>query len=570
MPASRGGAETGQKQVIPSVLLRPSTSRTLSESDTEFEEDISDFDDYQGRRSEESFGNTTISTVDDLRTPASTDFKGFNFGLPAQIEDRKPLQPVQGPTGPHLFRYSSESTPVDELYLEWSPLDSAKKVSKPKRVSIEAPPPAELPLEKWTPLHVAGWMRKAGLDESLITKFKANDISGGLLKHLQFGDLKELGIASFGQRHLLWDEIRSLRNGLSVPTSPVNDCSPSPRLQPNTQEEEADIACSTIANPDEHEPQEPKLHRRRGRRALKTDDVISPAESASIVAIEQLLPEPHHCSKGEACAKWRKYKRKMDRIAKEFPMELEQIEEANATQSEMTIRVPSDTGPSLVASSDLLGSGNRPALRLDPDLLRNIKNRDPQENVRQFLNFQHLADTPPETNTPPYEMFPPLSPPNQTQAPHSNLRSLPKLQIPAQVPPQTANDPDRTIIQPHRTPVTAIQDQGHSIYRFASPASAMDVPVTAIPRGPIARDSSNSVPPDMRYGGDPISRSNSRLGHQQTFSPIERSQSVQPLERSASLSQRRHHPGFGMAPLREQRPKGEQLDSASHLMMFRL
>ena len=471
-----------------------------------------------------------------------------------QAQEKKPARPVQGPVGPHLFRNSQESSLDDSVYLEWSPQEPAKRLSKQKRVSLEAPPPAELPLQRWTPTHVAGWMRKAGFDESLIENFKKNDISGGLLQHLQFADLKELGISSFGQRHMLWDEIRGLRGGLSIPTSPVDDCrspmSPlyTPPHEEDAAENEADLACSTVANADEEKTKEQKLHRRRGRRALRSGDVVSPAESASIVAIEQLLPTPHHCSKGEDCPKWRKYKRRMDRIAKEFPLEMEQIEEANATSSEVTLRAVSDVNPSVVASSDLLG-GSRPALRLDADLLRTVKDRDPQENVRQFLNFQHMADSPPEATTPPYEMFPPLSPPTNTQAPHSNLRSLPKLQIPAQAKDQSMYDPDRTIVQPHRSPITAIQD---NIYRFASPASAMDMPVTAIPTGPIERDFSNSVPPDMRYGAEPTSRSSSRLSYRpQMISPIPRSQSTQPIERSASLSQRRHHPGFGLAVLPE-------------------
>ena len=546
----------GQKRQTPSMMSKPSITRTVSESDldTEFEEDVSDFDSYQGRKSEESFGNTTISAYDDLRTPLSNDFKSFNFGLPIPVEEKKQQRPVLGPTGPHLFRYSFESTPVDELYLDWSPPVSPRRSSKQKRVSIEAPAPEDTPLEAWSPLHVAGWMRKVGFEEALIDKFRSNDISGNLLQQLQFGDLKELGIASFGQRHMLWDEIRNLRGSISVPATPRREDCLSPAIHPDTksQDEASDVACSTIANPDEYKVQAPKLHRRRARRALRPEDMISPAESASIVAIEQLLPEPHHCSKGENCAKWRKYKRKMDRIAKEFPLELEQIEDANASSSEATFPTKSETGPSVVASSDLLGPGHRPALRLDPDVLRHIQNRDPQENVRQFLDFQHLADSPPETDTSPYEMFPPLSPPETTPAPHSHLRSLPKLTIPSQITPQTPHDPDRTIIQQHRTPITAIQDQGQSIYRFASPASAMDVPVTAIPNGPIERDSSNSVPPDMRYGQDPISRASSRnTVRGNPMSPIERSQSTQPLERSASLSQRRHHPRFGMPQLRE-------------------
>jgi len=38
----------------------------------------------------------------------------------------------------------------------------------------------------------------------------------------------------------------------------------------------------------------------------------------------------------------------------------------------------------------------------------------------------------------------------------------------------------------------------------------MDVPVTAIPDGPVARETSQSVPPDMRFGNNQIQRSFSR------------------------------------------------------------
>ena len=395
-------------------------------------------------------------------------------------------------------------------------------------------------------------MKTAGFDEALIEKFRINDISGGILKHLQFADLKELGIASFGQRHLLWDEIRRLRGTLSVPATPADECRClSPPLEHVPRRQSPINDCSDPSTPNDQKLNTRKQDRRRARRALRPDDVISPAESASIVAIEQLLPEPHSCSKGEDCPKWRKYKRKMDKIAREFPLELEQIGEANASPSDLTVRPTSEAVPSVVASSDLLGPGNRPALRLDENLLRVVQNRDPQENVRQFLNFQHMAQSPIEPTTPPYEMFPPLSLPSNTQAPHGNLSNLPKLQIPKQSP-QEAHDADRTILHRHPSPVTAVQSHGQGIYRFASPASAMDVPVTAIPSGPIERDISNSVPPDMRFGSEAISRSLSRAGHRfQPASPIDRSQTTQPLERSASCSQRRQRPSFAMAPLEE-------------------
>jgi len=410
-------------------------------------------------------------------------------------------------------------------------------------------------------------MRASGMAEDMVEKFRVNDISGAILRDLQFGDLKELGIVSFGQRHLLWNEIRNLRGGLSVPSTPADDLclSPSPPVPTSYQpaQERRPNQCSNPPSPEDGTVRSPAGGQRRARRALRPDDVISPGESASIVAIEQLLPKPHHCSKGEDCAKWKKYQRKIARIMKEFPGEFEQIVGANATPSEVTIRPVSEAVPSVVASSDLLGPGRLPALRINEEALKVVQTRDPQENVRQFLSFQHLDEPaePEETPaTPPYEMFPPLSPPSQTQAPHGNLRGLPKLTIPAMQPQDTFSPNTRTVIQQYRSPITAMQDRNyHDIYRLGSPASAMDVPVTAIPLGPIARDESQSVPPDMRFGEDPISRSTSRAAHRQPWepwSPIARPSTTNPersapIQRSASRSSHRRQPHFAMAPVEE-------------------
>ena len=403
--------------------------------------------------------------------------------------------------------------------------------------------------------------------EDMINKFRFHDISGVVLRDLSFGDLKELGIVSFGQRHLLWNEIRKLRGSLSVPSTPAGDScySPAPPnfpivAQESLASERRTNDCSNPASPDDGQGKSPAIGKRRARRALRPDDVISPGESASIVAIEQLIPKPHHCSKGENCSKYQKYQRKLARIMKEFPGEFEQIVDANASPSEVTIRPVSENVPSVVASSDLLGPGRLPALRINEEALKVVESRDPQENVRQFLNFQHVDARAEEPTTPPYEMFPPLSPPRNTQAPHGNLSMLPKLTIP-EAQPQDTFSPNRTAIQQHRSPVTAMQERNyHDIYRFGSPASAMDVPVTAIPLGPIARDESQSVPPDMRFGEDPISRSASRATFRQSrepWPPIVRPRTANPAERSAPISRstsrasHRRQPAFAMAPVEE-------------------
>ena len=524
-----------------------------------------------------------------------------------------------GPVGPHLLRYSFEALQDSlEEYEEaprWSPIASPRRAGPTVRVNPKAQsadeqiPPSSVPLELWEPHQVAGWMRVRGYEESLIESFRMNDISGGILKDLKYGDLQELGIRSFGLRQNLWNDVRNLRGGSGSPSTPAEECSspmPSypaaqfPQAHQPTQQQRRPSPCSNPQSPEDEGGKSPAVSRRRARRALRPDDVISPAESASIVAIEQLLPKPHHCSKGENCSKWRKQQRQLARIAREFPLELEQIDEAKAS-SEVNFRPTSEAAssvlPSVVASSDLLGPGV-PSLRLDEDVLRIVPPRDPQDNVRQFINFQHL-DSPQIDSSPiNYEVSsPPLSPRGTTQAPHTKLASLPfKLTIPTE--PSAAHGPlladgDRTVVRQTRTPVTAMQgwegqsqnfssyedptaySHGRDIYRLGSPASAMDVPLTAIPSGPIARDASQSVPPDMRYRDlEAISRSTSRAEHRQYFNPYDQQYSQQlfspittPIQRpstttpstgvsrsnsTATRSQKSsRRPSFAMSPVQE-------------------
>ncbi|KAL9597779.1 MAG: hypothetical protein Q9219_004906 [cf. Caloplaca sp. 3 TL-2023] len=530
--------------------------------DTEFEEDLSDVDDYAGRRSEDSFGKrsiTTASTYDELRTPASHEFNQFKFELP---EKPMAMKPVEGPVGPHLFRMSQDTTQDVDFYLSMSPIVSPKDYRsgyfREQQVPIyqqpEEPPLSSIPLVAWTPKQVADWMTDYGFEESIIDKFRMHDISGAILKDLQFGDLKELGVQSFGQRHRLWNEIRTLRgNILGVPPSPLEDaCAPPQVTRQQSVREQLSNECSNPATPEGEQTTSATFGRRVARRARRAEDVISPGESASIVAIEQLLPKPHHCSKGENCHRWQKQQRKLARIAKEFPMELEQLRDAESSPSEVAVRPASEAVPSVVASSDLLGPGQRPPLRLDEDVLRVVQSRDPQENVRQFLTFQHM-DKPAEeeATTPPYEMFPPLSPRR-----NGNLSKLPRLTIPSASEPD-AFSPNVTAIRQQATPVTAmhVPERGatNDIWRLGSPASEMDVPVTAIPLGPVARDESQSVPPDMRFGrGFTISRSSSRAEHRRPpFPPIARPQTAAPIERSRSVTSHRRLPSFAMDPLVE-------------------
>lgn len=209
----------------------------------------------------------------------------------------------------------------------------------------------------------------------------------------------------------------------------------------------------------------------------------------------------------------------------------------------LTARPISDAVPSVVASSDVLGPGSTPALRfLEEENLRNVGLRDPQDNVKQFIRFQHLApnQSSEEPPTPPLEMFPPL------RGPIAGLRGLPKLSIPPPRPEQpirsqsaniydpcsaTAIPNSATAFSPYHmdraealSPELRNENRSPFVYRFGTPFSEMDVPVTAVPMSPVAREASQSVPPNMTYRpntnvsfntsmSNPLQRSLSRISN---------------------------------------------------------
>jgi hypothetical protein len=379
----------------------------------------------------------------------------------------------------------------------------------------------EAEVRSWSPRQVAEWMTAAGFEGTVVDKFLSNDITGAILIELQFEDLKELDIQSFGKRHRLMNEIQHLRNSsmlsLQIPAkSPLRSASRSQSMsrKNSTQAAQAPTPneCTTPISPEKEEEEGTQRRRRRHRRQ---GEEISPAESVSIVAIEQLLPKPHKCSKGEDCPKWRKQQRKLARLAKEFPIEPEKGgstfiagDPGNPVTAENLFRPKSEAEPSVVASSDVLGPGQLPQFHLSPEMLSEVKPRDPQENVRQFLSFQHVPPPPiDEPPTPPLELFPNMDSPRV----HENLRNLPRLTIPAQAEEAFLNS-QRTItpsmIHRAKTPSSAIAVDPYyndstsaiDVYRQDTPFSEMDVPVTAVPLGPVARETSQSVPPDMRYG----------------------------------------------------------------------
>ena len=375
--------------------------------------------------------------------------------------------------------------------------------------------PAEVRV--WTPSQVADWMHESGFDDDVIEKFESNDISGAVLLGLRFDDLKELDIPSFGKRQQLWSKLHDFRRS----------------LEPEPSDEQRTIRgeCS-----DEEEP--PRTVKKKKSRKLRkkmNENPISPLESVSIVGIEQLMPKPHKCAKGENCSKFRRQERQRAMLAQEYPVSPEgggyifvAGNPGNALIAD-NMRPTSEAEPSVVASSDVLGQSQLPQWAVDEEALRNMPPRDPQENVKQFLDLQRVQNYVPES-PPALEMFPNLEG-NKTSI---NMQSLPKLSIP-DLPQRSmsAMSPGRnfspidaiTALSPQNTmnslnTMTSPLNQysprrsmALSVYRQGTPASEMDIPVTAVSAGPVARDTSQSVPPDMRYRPGSLSRRPSSRMH---------------------------------------------------------
>ncbi|KAH3241304.1 hypothetical protein KXW31_007817 [Aspergillus fumigatus] len=253
----------------------------------------------------------------------------------------------------------------------------------------------------------------------------------------------------------------------------------------------------------------------------------------------------HMCSKGENCRKWQKQQAKLTRLARGLPIESLSGgvtitgDPGNAATAQTLAKTPkSDVTPSLIASSDVLGPHQAPDLQLSKEKLSDVQPRDPQENVRNFLNFQRLSRLQPVNDpaTPPREFFP--SPESDSPGKASlaeNLRHLPKLRIPS-THISFASSSRSPNYSAQRTVTPSIlrkqqsfsqpnpQSSPHTYSSSASPSdfyrqdphygqdtpfSEMDIPITAIHLGPVERNCSQSVPPNMRFGhhmGDPIPR----------------------------------------------------------------
>ena len=554
---------------------RPQAPRPLSQAtvfqDTDDEEDEETFEEPQRTNSTprsmlsmDEGSLTTASSSGPPSPPPTGGLGGFDF----HFDDK----PIQGPIGPHIFQNMSEAlrelaSPYEAEFLpQVSPISfketilsaplTSEPIKSPMRTFSTLPQAISeldaVQVRSWTPRQVANWMRSESFEDDLVAKFLGNDISGSVLLDLQHGDLKELDITS-GSRSRVMSSIQHLRNSSIEPISrPTSRGRQSRALQRAVAPEEAQVMVyQTEDGPRTTSASRTRKSSRPRRAAV---DIISPAESVSIVAIEQLLPKPHKCSKGEDCAKWRKQQKKLKRYQEEFARydaEIEQQANAPLSAQSAIFRPKSEAEPSVVASSDVLGPGSD--FGLTAHKLEQFQSHDPQDSLRQFLNFQHVRSTSNNPSPPPAPSasFRPVSPPRtQTPAPLAeHLRSLPKLTIPVE---STENQ-----IPSVRSPVSALRGPNHylgvqshllaqlqrdpyhyggvaspaDIYRIGTPASAADVPMmTSYPVDILPRDASQSVPPDMRFGGELSANPTIKA-----FTPISRPASTQPQLSSIPL-----------------------------------
>jgi hypothetical protein len=372
-------------------------------------------------------------------------------------------------------------------------------------------------VKRWTPQEVAFWMYTEGFDHSLVEKFLMNDISGSILLELRPEDLKELDIQSFGKRRRLMNSIQSLRDSARMSTAGYRTSGVSGE-ESWTSEDESKSSSSTQQTYHDDE-----------QRSYTEQGEIRPADSASIVAIEQVLPKEHKCSKGENCRKWQRQQQLLARLAQDLPKDsihngnvIMAGDPGNPRTAPNLLLDRIEQVSSVVASSDLLGPQQAPQFGLSREKLSEVQPRDPQESIRQYLNLQHLSTF--------QSIDDPVSPPQDISSdsfkasPHltENLRTLPKLTIPDAHEPSSIFSAQRTVtpsILQNRPMFPQEQypygydqmtspgnyyrtsdDYRSDIYRQGTPFSEMDVPVTAIPAGPIERDITQSVPPNMRFG----------------------------------------------------------------------
>jgi hypothetical protein len=567
-----------------------------------------------------------MSTPDIVTTPDSTGLTAFDF----HIEDKE----ISGPMGPSLFgppvtssrkpsmeatKLSSE-TPVSAagpFHYRASKIDPLRRDTPvPNRVAADTPQPQYVShaerasaadsaiAQDWSPRDVVQWMRNLGFEDDIVEKFYYNDISGSILLELQSEDLKELDIMSFGKRHRVMSSIQSLRS-----TTSLSSTAPSSSRSSSVSNDVTSTLCtSTVTSNSSHRScsatddnmpiQKPRRRRQHSNPATAKKGDIGPGDSVSIVAIEQLLPKLHHCSKGENCRKWQKQQAKLSSMVDGLPVDsygrraIVTGDPGNPKTAPNLLKSPtkSDITPSVVASSDAMGPEQTQAFQLSRERLKEVESQNPQQNVIQFLKLQNQGlsklQTVNDPSTPPRDFLPSPgsgSPDSAKITPTlaEKIGQLPRLEIPCIHDPADsafsgAMSAQKTVTPSilskrghiHAYDTTAVPGSQYSALRdtVASPAdfyrldpsyrietetpfSETDAPVTAIPigsMGPVAREVSQSVPPNMRFGNNRFAMAETMIrpsstkaeNHRRypsihgvaTMNPLKEGQTLSPIE----------------------------------------
>jgi hypothetical protein len=480
--------------------------------------------------------------------------------------------------------------------------------------------------QDWTPSEVVAWMRNLGFEEDIVETFFYNDISGSILMELRLEDLKELDIKSFGKRHRVMAAIQKLKTGgafTSMDTSYSRSRNSSVTSE-GTSSQNTSVSgndynsCTTVD--DDGLNVKPRARRQASETKVHKRSDLTPGDSVSIVAIEQILPKLHQCSKGEGCRKWQKQQDKLARLAQDLPFEpfgsgrIVAGDPGNPKTAPNLLKSPtrSDMSSSLVASSDLMGPGPSSTFQLSQEKLREVQPRDPQENVRNFLNFQSLdrLQTVNQPATPPRELLPSPDSAKLTPTHAEHLRHmLPRLEIPSNTDEGsvfTENTSALRTVTPsilsrrsHFNDRTAMPGRGQTIprdvaaspgdfyrtdpyYRSETPLSEVDAPVTAVEIGLAARTESQSVPPDMRFGNnkyvmaEQIIRPSSTNHHRRpsfhnvtTLNPLKEGLVMSPIETPEDLQRTPCGPQFRNNTLFPSTRRGENDVTHSGLMKKR-
>ncbi|KAI1005992.1 hypothetical protein K3495_g2227 [Podosphaera aphanis] len=489
------------------VNLRASTpvSEASDVSETDFEDDSEveklspQFSlDSTRRRSE-----TTISSIDNVHTPDSNGNKFYNssFNISA-------VRSVEGPQGPHLFRGSLRSSMAECNNGSHSNVNAPQIKSRSsnhsttimdefssqsKKHPLEFPDATEdhvnfADILWWTPQKVSRWLRDAGFESPIAEKFEANDISGVILTTLKFEDLKELGILSFGQRTKIWDEINSLRENASEVTRTDRILAPSDIGSKEQLERPLESEISSNIGKGSWSQNNLKRPHRKYK-----DETSRPFEPVSIIGIEQLLPKPHWCAKGENCSKWKKQQRLLENMKREYSIDFNQgwssvpsDLESKETSGSIVAPYPAyDSKRFASPSSNLidLASSSLRRTQLKEESLRGIESVDPQESMKQFIRHQNIDKHELE-----HEHKPTVAAQTSLNQPTDIREAQYSFASTSQV--QMTNQPAPLRHQMERAAAASSVLANSNISR-------VDVPVTATFAEPIARETSLSAPPNV-------------------------------------------------------------------------